>query len=96
MAELEASDLLAKLTAKLLDQLDEMAAHTDVKSIRLDEALIVVELTAVEIEDGEDVEYSRAMIKATTDSPVYQRGLAQVACELLDNGGPIPDNGPGE
>lgn len=80
MAEVAGTEKIGEAAASLMDAVD---AHLSGCGGAVVNVLIVAELDQ---HDGDDV-YVQALIKATTDSPVYQRGLASAALEVIGCGG---------
>lgn len=83
MAEVTGTEKVAQAAAAFMDVLDAYLNEADCAEVV--EVMVVAEVRY----DEDDQRFDEVVLKATTDSCVHQRGLAQAAMETVQGGGAI-------
>lgn len=89
MAEVTGTEKIGKVAADLMDVID---AHLSECGGEVVNVLIAAEVDAYQ---GEDT-FVQMLVKSTTDSPVYQRGLAHAAAGVVGSNTYSSESGDGE
>jgi len=83
MPDISGTEKVAKAAAQFMDTLDAYLAEADAAEVA--EVMVIAE---VRYDEGED-SFDEVILKSTTDSRVYQRGIVQAALETVQSGGVI-------
>ena len=89
MTEVTGTENVGKVAADLMDAID---AHLSECGGEVVHVLIAAEIDA---HQGEDI-CTQMLVKSTTDSPVYQRGLAHAAAGVVGSDTYSSESGDGE